>query len=104
MPHWDEEHDLKVWAVNDEDEPDEFDCIGYRDPADLAREHAAERYSNSDYPYEQDINVRDRDGTLYEFVVTAEPSAPTFTASKRRADHMTARRPRGARRGAGGER
>lgn len=83
MPHWDEKHDLKVWAVNDEDEPDDFDCIGYHDPADLAREHAAERYSSSDYPDEQEINVRDRAGTLYEFVVLAEPSKPHFSAVPR---------------------
>ena len=83
MPIWDEAHDLKVWAVNDTDEPDEFDCIGYHDPEDLAREHAEERYSSCDYPYEQDINVRDRDGTLFEFVVTAEPGPPIFSASKR---------------------
>lgn len=83
MPYWDEEHDLKVWAVNDEDEPDDLDCIGYRDPEVLACEHAAERYSSSDYPYEQKINVRDRGGTLYEYVVTAEPSMPHFAASPR---------------------
>ena len=83
MPHWDEEHDLKVWAVNDEDEPDDFDCIGYCDPEVLACEHAAERYMRSDYPYEQEINVRDRAGTLYEFVVLAEPSMPHFSAVPR---------------------
>ena len=79
---WDETRDLKAWAADDANEPDEFDCIGYNSPEDLALKCAEERYSKSDYPYEQRINVRDRKGTLYEFVVTAEPGPPIFTAHK----------------------
>ena len=72
MPQWDEQHDMKVWAPDDEDEPAEFDCIGYHRPSDLARDHATERYNKCDYPTEQNINVRNREGKLYEYVVETE--------------------------------
>lgn len=68
---------IKVWLDESEggEEPEEPNVAGeWMLLENVALRFAEDRYGSADYPEEQAICVREADGTLHRFVVTAEPS------------------------------
>jgi hypothetical protein len=70
------------WEVDCMEEKDGDYVLGCWDPESAAREYARDRWSRSDYPQQQTVNVREPDGTVSTFDVIAEPDV-RFTAYAR---------------------
>jgi hypothetical protein len=83
---------VKVWDHDNGDEPDEPNADRYAsrtvgwlgppapilNPETVARNYAERRYAD-DYPEQQTIHVRDTDGNLHRYLVSAVPSVDFLT-------------------------
>jgi hypothetical protein len=62
---------FRCWAPDDCDEEDAREVEAW-DAEDAAKEHGEHRYSDSDYPGQQQISMRAPNGTLTQWTVSAQ--------------------------------
>jgi len=73
--------DFKTWCPDDGGEEKADDCIGYCDAKAAALDHARDRWRRKGEPFQQTVYVREPDGRMHIFVVTAEVK-PVFAAKE----------------------
>lgn len=69
-----------VWSAEDADEKDATLVMNVADAESAAEEYVSRNHSNFDYASEVDVRVKDENGKVTEWTVTAEETV-TFHAS-----------------------
>ena len=73
--------EFKAWCPDDGGEEKADDCFGYINPKKAAEDFARDRWKRAGEPWEQTIYVREADGRMHIFIVTAEVK-PVFKAEE----------------------
>lgn len=73
-----------VWVPDDSDEKDATLVMDVHDAEDAAKEFVEVHHSDFDYASEVEVKVKDPDGNVTEWVVTAEETV-IFHASRKSA-------------------